>query len=228
MASPLHAEERIGPAFTVDGMLEARNRTRQAIKDIAARVRPGMLEEDAVDMAKHVLLASGLHLSWHPTRVRFGRNTTRAMKQASAPGVRLQENDLFFIDIAPRYEAWEGDGGASFVVGHHPEYARCARDAEAVFHAVRKHWQQEQVTGQELYAFAMEEAARLGWALDLDLPGHRISDFPHAALHTGSLAGLPYTPTELRWILEIHLCDPDGRFGAFFEDMLLIDDSYYA
>jgi hypothetical protein len=31
----------------------------------------------------------------------------------------------------------------------------------------------------------------------------------------------------MRWILEIHLTDPLGRFGAFFEDMLL-EDSYYA
>jgi hypothetical protein len=31
----------------------------------------------------------------------------------------------------------------------------------------------------------------------------------------------------MRWILEIHLTDPAGRFGAFFEDMLL-EDGYYA
>jgi len=54
--------ERVGPAFSVDGMLAARKQTRQAIKAIAARVQPGMLEEDAVAMAKQVLLDAGLTL----------------------------------------------------------------------------------------------------------------------------------------------------------------------
>ena len=53
-------------------------------------------------MAKSVLVRSGLALSWHPTRVRFGVNTIKPMKQESEPGVVLQENDIFFIDIAPR------------------------------------------------------------------------------------------------------------------------------
>jgi len=67
----------------------------------------------------------------------------------------------------------------------------------------------------------------MGWQLNFDLPGHRLSDFPHAAIHTGSLADFERSPLPLRWILEIHLRDPQGRFGAFFEDMLL-DDQFYA
>lgn len=218
--------ERVGPAFSVDGMLAARNKTRAAIRDIAANVRPGMIEEDAVVMAKGVLTSAGLELSWHPTRVRFGKNTLKPMRQPSEPGVVLGENDLFFIDIAPRFEAWEGDGGASFVVGQHEEFERCARDAEALFHDVRQKWQREGSTGQALYAYADDVARRMGWMLNFDLPGHRVSDFPHAAIHTGSLADFETTPSAMRWILEIHLRDPQQRFGAFFEDMLL-EDVYY-
>jgi methionyl aminopeptidase len=55
-----------------------------------------------------------------------------------------------------------------------------------------------------------------------DLPGHRISDFPHAAIHTGSLAEFAMTPAAMRWILETHLVDPKRRFGAF----MLLHDSY--
>src|SRR4051794_38176063 len=104
--------ERVGSSFSEDGMLAARALTRAAIADIAAAIRPGMVEEDAVELAKGVLAAKGLRPTWHPVRVRFGSNTTRAMKQASAPGVVLGESDIFFVDIAPRFEAWEGDGGA--------------------------------------------------------------------------------------------------------------------
>lgn len=219
--------ERIGPAFSVDGMLHARNQTRQAIHAIAAMVEPGMAEEYAVEQAKKILLAQGHALSWHPTRVRFGRNTTKPMKQQSEPGVVLQKNDIFFLDIAPRVDAWEGDGGASFVVGQSEEYAKCAADAETLFHQVRAIWSNEKLTGQELYKYADQKARSMGWQLNFDLPGHRVSDFPHAAIHTGSLADFQQTPLPLRWILEIHLRDPQGKFGAFFEDMLL-DDQFYA
>ncbi|MCC2957600.1 aminopeptidase P family protein [Massilia sp. IC2-477] len=218
--------ERVGPAFSVDGMMRARAETRKAIKEIAARIRPGMIEEDAVDMAKEIIRAQGHALSWHPTRVRFGANTMKPMKQASAPGIVLGENDIFFIDIAPRVDDWEGDGGAAFVVGHASEYARCAADAERLFHEVRAMWRAHAWTGQQLYDFAAQRAGEMGWRLNPDLPGHRVSDFPHAAIHTGSLADYTAHPSSMRWILEIHLTDPQGRFGAFFEDMLL-DDQHY-
>lgn len=220
------AAEQVGPAFSIDGMLQAREKTRKAIRTIAALIQPGMVEEDAVDMAKRTLIASSLNLTWHPTRVRFGRNTTKAMKQASEPGVVLQENDLFFIDMAPRFEAWEGDGGATFTVGHNEKYARCAADAEALFHDVRKVWLKERLSGEALYRYADRQAKKMGWELNFDLPGHRVSDFPHAAIHTGSLADFTATPSAMRWILEIHLRDPENRFGAFFEDMLLEDEDY--
>ncbi|WP_295990348.1 M24 family metallopeptidase [Rugamonas sp.] len=207
-------------------MLLARQKTRRAIRDIAARVMPGMVEEDAVDMAKQVLLDAGLALSWHPTRVRFGTNTIKPMKQASVAGVILQENDLFFIDIAPRVEAWEGDGGASFVVGRHADYERCARDAEQLFHELRAIWQRERLSGRALYARADRIARTMGWELNFDLPGHRVSDFPHATIHTGPLADYDLSPSAMRWILEIHLRDPQRRYGAFFEDMLLDDADY--
>jgi methionyl aminopeptidase len=158
--------------------------------------------------------------------VRFGSNTTKAMKQASEPGVVLQDNDIFFIDIAPRFDAWEGDGGATFTVGQHAEYERCARDAELVFHAVRSMWSHHRLSGQDLYAYAAKTARQMGWELNFDLPGHRVSDFPHAALHTGSLADVDFAPAEMRWILEIHLRHPTLAFGAFYEDMLLADNFY--
>jgi Xaa-Pro aminopeptidase len=218
--------EHVGPAFSVDGMLRARSEARRAIEAIAANIQPGMLEEDAVEMAKRQLVVQGHQLSWHPTRVRFGSNTIKPMKQRSSPGVVLKENDIFFIDIAPRVGAWEGDGGATFTVGDNSEYARCAADAERLFHDTRMVWLEKQWSGRQLYEFAQARAHEMGWELNFDLPGHRISDFPHAAIHTGSLADLDVKPASMRWILEIHLRNREGTFGAFFEDMLLDDDAY--
>jgi methionyl aminopeptidase len=226
MMIPAASAERVGPAFSVDGMLLARNETRQAIRNISTLIKPGMVEEDAVALARKTLVESGLELSWHPTRVRFGSNTTKPMKEASVPGVVLKEDDIFFLDIAPRVDAWEGDGGASFIVGDNPEYQRCATDAERLFHEVRGVWAAKKLSGKQLYEFADKTARDMGWALNFDLPGHRVSDFPHAAIYTGSLADFDASPSAMRWILEIHIRDPKGRFGAFFEDMLLPDEYY--
>jgi hypothetical protein len=226
MMTPAASAERVGPAFSVDGMVLARNKTRQAIKDISTVIKPGMVEEDAVALARKTLVESGLELSWHPTRVRFGFNTTKPMKVASKPGVVLKEDDIFFLDIAPRVDAWEGDGGASFVVGNNLEYRRCASDAERLFHEVRGMWTAKKLSGKQLYEFADKTARNMGWVLNFDLPGHRVSDFPHAAIYTGSLADFDANPSAMRWILEIHIRDPKGCFGAFFEDMLLPDEYY--
>lgn len=220
------AAEQVGPAFSVEGMLLARSKTRLALQEIAGRICQGMLEEDAVMMAKKVLTDAGLALSWHPTRVRFGSNTMKPMKQASAPGVVLKENDIFFIDIAPRLGDWEGDGGASFTVGNDAEHAQCARDAEALFHDVRAVWQRDRLSGQDLYAYAERQARAMSWELNFDLGGHRVSDFPHASIHTGALADADFPPSSMRWILEIHIRHPSKQFGAFFEDMLLDDADY--
>lgn len=219
--------EAVGAPFTVAKMLEVRQMTRDAIHEIAAAVRPGMLEEDAVAMGKDVLAKRSMLRGWHDVYVRFGPNTLKTFGAASDPGVILGETDIFFLDIGPVFEQWEGDGGETFTVGHDPLRAKCAADARTLFHIVRRKWQTEKFSGKALYDFATSEAQKLGWELNLDLSGHRLSDFPHAAVYDGPLADLEFTPSPLLWVLEIHIRHPENGYGAFYEDMLL-DDSYFA
>jgi Xaa-Pro aminopeptidase len=217
--------ESVGAPFRVERMLEVRRMTRAAIAEIAALIEPGMLEEDAVEMAKDALANRGMLRGWHDVYVRFGRNTLKTFGAPSDPGVVLGENDVFFLDIGPVFEDWEGDGGATFTVGADAGMAACARDAETLFHTVRRRWLSDGLSGRELYAFAVDEAKRLGWELNMDLSGHRLSDFPHAAVYDGPMADVDFTPSPLLWVLEIHIRHPEQRYGAFFEDMLL-DDSF--
>ena len=219
--------EAVGAAFNVEQMLFVRDRTRNAIHEIATRVAPGMVEEDAIDMAKDLLAELGMLKGWHDVFVRFGPNTLKTFGAPSDPGVVLGENDVFFIDIGPVWKEWEGDGGDTFVVGSAPQMERCAADARKLFHLVRKQWSQTGMSGKALYDFAIAEAKAMGWELNMDLSGHRLSDFPHAAVYDGPLAEIDFKPSPLLWVLEIHIRDPEGKFGAFFEDMLL-DDSYFA
>jgi Xaa-Pro aminopeptidase len=218
--------EAVGPAFTKEQMLAMRAKTRAAIHEIAAKVTPGMVEEDAVAMAKEILAGHDMVRGWHDVYVRFGSNTLKTFGADSDPGIVLGEQDIFFLDIGPVWEEWEGDGGETFVVGGLPDMEKCARDCRALFHTVRHEWENTGKSGKELYEFAVEEARALGWELNMDLSGHRLSDFPHAAIYDGPMADVDFKPSALLWVLEIHIRHPTDGYGAFFEDMLL-DDSYF-
>jgi Xaa-Pro aminopeptidase len=221
------AYEAVGPAFTKEQMLSMRSKVRAIINQIPSFCKPGMVEEDAVEQAKELLAEHGMVRGWHDVYVRFGTNTLKTFGEASDPGVVLKENDIILIDIGPVWEEWEGDGGDTFVVGTAPEMQKCADDARKLFHIVRKQWEATGMSGKELYEFAVAEAKALGWELNMDLSGHRISDFPHAAIYDGPMADVDFKPAPLLWVLEIHIRNPAGGFGAFYEDMLL-DDSYFA
>lgn len=219
--------EAVGPAFVKEKMLEMRGKTRKAIHAIAAACKPGMVEEDAVQMAKDILAADDMVRGWHDVYVRFGSNTLKTFGAASEPSVVLKENDLFFIDIGPVWGEFEGDGGDTFIVGEAPEMAKCAEDAKKLFHIVRRKWESTGMSGRELYDFAIEEAKAMGWELNMDLSGHRLADFPHEAIYPGPMAEVDFKPSALLWVLEIHIRHPTDGYGAFFEDMLL-DNSYFA
>ena len=103
--------ESVGEHYDVAMMLQARSRTRSAIEQIAAKIEPGMLEETALEYARQLLKDAQMVRGWHGIHVRFGPNTLKPFGVPSEPGVALQENDIFFVDIGPVWQKWEGDGG---------------------------------------------------------------------------------------------------------------------
>lgn len=217
-------QERKGSAFDPAVMLQARERTRAAIARIAEGIAPGMTEEAGRAFARQVLKEAGMLRGWHGIHVRFGRNTLKNFGEPSEPGVVLDDDDIFFIDIGPVWRGHEGDGGDSFVMGGDPEKARAVRDVRALFSMARDAWRFQGLSGKALYAFLDRSAADLGWQLNLDMSGHRLSDFPHAMKHDGALADIAYPPMSGLWVLEVQIRHPERPFGAFYEDLLLRDD----
>ena len=215
--------EACGPSYDRLMMLEARRRTFEAINRISAEISPGITEEQGVEITRRVLREAGMVRGWHGINVRFGVNTLNAFHVKSKPGVVLGEDDIYFIDIGPIWRDWEGDGGDTFATGGNPEFNRIARDVKAVFEAVQARWRQDQLTGDALYRVAVEESERRGWLLNLDMSGHRLSEFPHAAHHKGALADAPFIPSPGLWMLEIQIRHPTLPFGAFYEDLLLAE-----
>jgi Xaa-Pro aminopeptidase len=185
-----------------------------------------MTEEDAKTAARATLRSLGMRRGWHHIIVRVGSNTTKSFMERSERGVVVRPDDLFFVDIGPIYGDIEGDAGDTFVVGDDPDHHRARRDVRAIWDLVRRRWLDEHATGQALYAFAAETAADLGWRLNLDLSGHRLGDYPHAAHYDGSMADVPDRLRAERWVLEIALAHPGRPFGAFYEDLLLDDQSF--
>ncbi|MFO1400008.1 MAG: M24 family metallopeptidase [Steroidobacteraceae bacterium] len=153
-------------------------------------------------------------------------NTLKPFGAPSRPGVVLQEADIYFpIDIGPVWRSWEGDGGETFVVGQDADMLRIARDVRRLFDDARAAWRSQGLTGAALYQYAGSRAADMGWQLNLAMNGHRLADFPHAAVHKGSLADARFVPSPELWVLEIQIRHPARPFSAFYED-LLVDDEW--
>ncbi len=220
--------EGTGEKFSLDALMDMRTRTRTAVHLIAEQIRPGMAEEEAKAIARDTLKGLGMRRGWHQVIVRCGPNTTKDFMEKSEPGVVLGENDLFFVDIGPIYGDTEGDAGDTFVFGSDPDHLRAKREVRLIWDEVRDKWFADGVTGKELYDYAIDVAAGFGWKLNLDLSGHRLSDFPHSAHYDGPLAEVAFRPNPNLWVLEIAIAHPERMFGAFYEDLLLEDQSFPA
>lgn len=102
---------------------------------------------------------------------------------------------------------------------------RIARDVRTLFENTSAAWRAQGLTGTALYDYASRRAVEMGWELNLDMNGHRLADFPHAAIHKGALAQAAFRPTSNLWVLEIQIRHPERPFSAFYEDLLVADPS---
>ena len=213
--------EAVGSAFSLDKMIAARDKTMAAVRRIAAQIRPGMTEQQAKDLAKAELDSMGMDRIWHGIIVRFGRSTLKIFKQQIDPDNVLLDDDIFFIDLGIVWDGHEGDAGDTFTTGDNARKQACAEAARQLWQEVADKWRRERLAGPALYQYAAERAEQMGWRLNLDIKGHRVSDFPHSIYKAGSLGDFAQCPDTGLWILEIQIADPSGEFGAFYEDLLV-------
>jgi hypothetical protein len=88
------------------------------------------------------------------------------------------------------------------------------------------------VTGAELYDYAVELAHAEGFEFGSPIAGHLLGEFPHKKI-VGNGVQWYITPGSdkpmrrkdpngrvCHWILEIHLTDPARRIGGFYEQLL--------
>ncbi|WP_031571836.1 M24 family metallopeptidase [Rheinheimera texasensis] len=212
--------QRVGAGFSLAAMQQAQQTALDCLHQIAARLEPGILEADAIAIAKAVLQQAGAEQHWHPPIIRFGHNTAKIYSEPSAPDSRLCENDIFFIDLGPVFAGHEADVGATFCVGNNPVHQHVQQAAHQVFALVAAHWRATGCSGASLYQVAADAAAQQGMVLNHQIKGHRVGDFPHKLYASGQLGGCEGEVRSGIWVLEIQLLDPASGYGGFVEQVL--------
>lgn len=213
--------EQVGEKFSEHEMDHCQEKSWQLLHALAEKIKPGMSEEEAHVISNELFASFQSEKKWHPSKIRFGKNTVKTFREVSDPTIRLQENDIFFLDLGPIFNGHEGDVGKTFVLGKLPAAEKLIAVGEEIFGKVRNRWKETGESGAQLYAYASGLAKEYGYELSLTSgSGHRISDFPHAIYHKGALREFEHTPQAYRWILEIQLRDHANQIGTFFEDIL--------
>lgn len=214
-------EERVKETFDLELFLDGQRRTWQLVEKLKAQIKPGMTEAEAHEIYLQLQKESGAEKYWHPAKIRFGVNTLRSFREPSEPDIQLQQNDIFFIDIGPIYEGYEGDAGRTYTIGTHTAASQVIKAGEEIFHKVASRFKSERLQGAKLYQYAESLAEQAGYELVGEgAMGHRVGDFPHAVFYRGSLKDYERVPSPNRWILEIQLRDHKNKIGAFYEDIL--------
>jgi len=128
----------------------------------------------------------------------------------------------------------EADFGRSYVLGNDPEKLRLVSDLAAVFRECQAHYAATPaITGRELYAYVGLAAKRRGWTFGGLHAGHLIGAFPFPREERARAQNYIRPDNEWpmdapgadgqprHWILEVHLLDPTGAFGGFYEELLV-------
>ena len=92
LRQPPHPWERVSERFTLDGILQARQRSMDAVREIAALMTPGITTGDAIALADQHLQGMGASHNWHPTYIRFGPDS-------QSPAVQPTDRRLSLIHI---------------------------------------------------------------------------------------------------------------------------------
>ena len=213
------AIQDFGEKFDLKKFYHARDVARDMAHELASKIKPDMVEDDAHELYKKICLKHGVEKNWHPAKLRFGPNTLKTFKEPSDP-YTLQEEDIFYVDIGPVIDGHEADYGETFVLGSNFEHKHVADCSKKIFDEVSEYWHKTKTRGPALYEWATARAKEYGYHLNMGSDGHRIGDFPHHVFFKGAIIECDEELLPNAWILEIQLDHPKLKFGAFYEDIL--------
>ncbi|HET9876779.1 MAG TPA: M24 family metallopeptidase [Mycobacterium sp.] len=216
-------------------LLEAQAKAAQLFDEIDRRgmVCAGVGEQELSDQIRDLAAAMfGVTQHWHRRIVRAGENTLQPF-HANPPDRVIAADDIVFCDFGPIFEQWEADFGRTFVLGDDPDKVAVRDALPRVWQAGRDFFRgHPDVTGAELFDHVAELARAEGFEFGAPIAGHLVGQFPHKkiagdGIHSYIAPGSDHpmrradrTGRSCHWILEVHLVNPEKRFGGFYEELL--------
>lgn len=178
----------------------------------------------------------GVKKYWHKRIVRSGPNTLEEYSK-NLPDRLIQPDDILFVDFGPVFSLEEGqfeaDYGRTISLNQSNSHQRLILDLDVLFQLGKEYYcSNPSMTGADLRQFMTHQAQCRGYALAATHCGHIIGEFPHEKrLGDGhyqyicSENTIPMNAPDCEghpryWVLEVHLIEPSGRFGGFYEDLL--------
>lgn len=211
----------VGEQFNLETFLDTRKQTQEALRQCASKITVGMNEKEGQEVIESTLQSLGMTERWHPPKLRIGKDTLKSFSEKPDQSIKLQDEDIFFIDLGLVHQKHEGDFGETFTVGEDQKLKSLAQASKDIFHSVQHMWRQTALSGTSLYEMAHSEARKFGLELVPTMDGHRLGDFPHGKHHKGSLLDCHETPKQHLWVMEILVRDPALERGSFYEDILV-------
>ncbi len=207
--------------FNITTYMEARKLAQKIVLLTASQFDVGMTEDQGSTIIDELCENFNVERKWHPNKFRIGRNTTKAFREKSHPDVKLQKNDIYFLDLGLVINGHEADFGQTFTVGQNLEFAHAQKSVREIFNELKALWKEKSISGEALYIEGEKLAREKGYILNTAMDGHRLGDFPHGAFYKGSLSEFAKKPIENLWVLEVLIRHPEKEFGAFYEDILV-------
>jgi Xaa-Pro dipeptidase len=216
-------------------LLDAQDRAEQLFAEIerGGMIRAGVgeraLSDEIRDLAAEMF---GVKRHWHKRIVRAGENTLQPYRE-DPPDRTIADDDIVFLDFGPIFQQWEADFGRTFVLGDDDRKHALCDDLPRVWAKGREYFDSHpDVTGAELFGHVVELSRDAGWEFGGTIAGHLVGEFPHEKIAGDAIESYiaPGSDNPMRrtdrtgrvchWILEVHLTDPERKFGGFYEELL--------
>lgn len=200
---------------------EAMSKSKLVLDEIIDQIKPGKKESDLYAVAKDIYNDHGILRSWHNPYIRFGENTCLTYADISLIDLTLKDEDIAFVDIGPIFGDIEGDLGRTIQFGENEKHKKIIAASEELFEVGLQFFKQCNPTGIAMQEFIEINARKMGYQSILGSCGHLLGLFSHGACWNKGIAEYPNEMQSGIWILEIHIVDPQGKIGAFYENLLV-------
>ena len=216
-------------------LIDAQNKAADLFTEIENRklIYSGKSEKDLnteiFELADELF---GIKKYWHKRIIRSGKNTL-APYHENPNELIIQKDDILFIDFGPIFDEWEADYGRTYVIGNNKLKHKLKNDIELAWQDCKAYYDsRKEMTGAELYQYAVNIAKKYGWEFGGDIAGHIIGEFPHESLekedktnyihaeNNQSMAAKNKKGEQKEWILEIHFVNTEMEIGGFFEQLI--------